>query len=181
MSVQGTYQDTYMVMKQVLSAYDGKAISLLTELAVRVHLRPDYMMTLIALMGRGEGHVSDGATYLIKRALEEGAHLDDDQMDALLANLPALSAWQAILHMCQSVRLLTLMDEHADPLAEWLAGHLDHARPFIRAWSVDGLCHIGERFPAHHARAFAALEAARADDAASVRARVRNLSPGSPA
>ncbi len=55
-----------------LAAYDGRAVTLLSEAEVRHSARPSYLAELVALSARQEAHVADGATWLLKASAEQG-------------------------------------------------------------------------------------------------------------
>lgn len=136
---------------------------------------PGYLDALIALSSESDSHVSSGATWLLKSALEQCATLSADQTAALCEALPELSGWQAQLHICQSLRLLSIGPTGAGEVAHWLEPLLAHDRPFLRAWALDALGSLAGDHPQYRARFAKALSDAAQDDAASVRARARNL------
>ncbi len=158
-----------------LRAFDGKAITLLSEAEVRHGSVPNYLNELVALSANDERHVSDGATWLLKASLDAGKRLSPAQTDTLLAGLGEITHWSAQLHVCQMLDALTVPGEQAEQVAEWLSGLLGHKRPFLRAWSMSALQSLAAQHSAFEVEARAALEAAKSDTAASVRARARNL------
>lgn len=165
-------------LRDRLAAYDGRATTLLTEAAAAFGRHPGYLDDLIALANDAEQFVSDGSTWLIKHHLEAGQTLSAAQTTALLAQAERLTGWTAMLHLCQSVRDLTIAEADADALARWLRPLLEHQRPFLRAWSLDALCAVAEQWPRFATDARDALARASDDRAASVRARARNLARG---
>ncbi|MDJ0952003.1 MAG: hypothetical protein QNJ94_24085 [Alphaproteobacteria bacterium] len=165
-------------LRERLADYDGRATTLLTEAAAAFGGRPGYLDDLIALAGDAEQFVSDGSTWLIKHHLEKGRALSAAQTSALLAQAGRITGWTAMLHLCQSVRHLIIAEADADALVRWLRPLLAHDRPFLRAWSLDALCSVGEQWPRIATEARDALARASEDRAASVRARARNLARG---
>ena len=161
-----------------LAAYDGQATTLLTEAAAEFGRQPGYLDDLIALAGDAEPVVSDGSTWLIKHHLEAGDALSAGQTTALLAQAERITGWTAMLHLCQSVRRLTIAEAEVEALVDWLRPLLSHPRPFLRAWSLDALCAVGEQWPRFAQQAWDALASASDDHAESVRARARNLARG---
>ncbi|MEM8685761.1 MAG: hypothetical protein AAGF81_00420 [Pseudomonadota bacterium] len=158
-----------------LRAYDGKAVTLLSEAHARHGGAASYLADLVALSAHDELHVSDGATWLLKASLEKGNLLSPSETDALLANLEKIVHWPAQLHVCQMLDALTVPEEAAPPLADWLSGLLKHERPFLRAWSMSALHALAAQHPAFDRQAKSALEAAETDASAAVRVRARNL------
>ncbi len=163
-----------------LSAYDGKAVTLLGEAEARHGPTPGYLAELAALSASDLPQVSDGATWLLKAALEDGAALSEDNTRTLIEGLARITHWPAQLHVCQFLGRLEVPSDGAAPVADWLSGLLNHKRPFLRAWSMSALCSLAAQHGAYDAQARAALASAERDQAASVRARARRLSAQDP-
>lgn len=160
-------------LEDALEDFDGKATSLLSEIKARFGDGPAFIDDLIRLAESASGHVSAGATWLIKNLLEDGGRLSEAQANALLGRLDGISDWQAQLHVCQSLQYLDVPAELAGACAAWLTPILRSDRPFLRGWSMDALQHLASRAPELEDSAAAALRAAETDPAASVRARAR--------
>ena len=162
-------------LRDRLAAFDRKSPSVLTEAAAAHGSDKDYFDGLVDLSADENDAVSSGATWLIKHHAEKGEALTPDQCVRLSGQLGRLTAWDAQLHICQSARHLPYPDKTADRLLAFARPLLANQRPFLRAWSLDLLCHLAERDPAIGAEAEAALAHAEKDPSASVRARARNL------
>ncbi len=162
-------------LRDALTAFDGRATTILGEAEARFAEAPGYLEALIALAGEGDARVSGGATWLIKARLEAGGRLGPGETSALLTKLALITAWDAQLHLCQIARYLTFGAGDAERFSSWLEGLLTHKRPFLRAWSLDALCRVALQHEGYRARALEALEAGAQDPAASVKARVRRL------
>ncbi|MBV0913768.1 hypothetical protein [Anianabacter salinae] len=152
-----------------LGAYDGRSPSALAELAVRFHNEPGFLDCIVDLAASEEERVSEGATWILKSALEAGGSLDAARTERLIASLDKVTAWQARLHVCQIVRRLEVPGVDEDRLRAWLLDRLGAERPFLRAWALDALCSLAGTADD------SLLEKMAEDPAASVRARVRNL------
>ncbi len=158
-----------------LQAFDGRAVSMLGEIAAEYGAEPAYCDALIALAAHDQAQVSSGATWLIKSMLEGGEALSAAQSEALWDEIPAIRYWQAQLHICQCAAYLSFSADGAVTMDRWLTPLLHHDRPFLRAWSVDALCRIAAQHVEYGHAARDAARAAAKDTAASVRARVRQL------
>ncbi|WP_298469130.1 hypothetical protein [uncultured Erythrobacter sp.] len=165
-------------LRKRLAQYDGRATTILGEIEAEFGGGTDYLRSLIDLAADPDGNTADGATWLLKAAIEAGTAIELDQVDALFAQLPQVRSWPAQLHLCQSVRYLPISTSSAAGLADWLKPLLNHERPFLRAWSLDALGRLAREHPKYDARFGIALQAAEQDTAASVRARARNLGRG---
>lgn len=162
-------------LRDHISAFDGRATTILGEAEARYRDRPDYLESLVALAGDETHAVSSGATWLIKAHLEAGGTLGRSETTGLLSSLAPITAWDVQLHLCQIAQYLTFSAKDANRFATWLESLLTHKRPFLRAWSVDALCRIALQHGRYREKAEDALEAASKDKAASVAARMRRL------
>ena len=162
-------------LRDQLAAFDRKSPSVLTEAAAIYGSDKTYFDRLADLSADEDDAVSSGATWLIKHHAENGEALAPDQCVTLADHLDRITAWDAQLHICQSARLLPYPDKVTDRLLTFARPLLAHRRPFLRAWSLDLLCHLAERNHGIGSEAETALAHAEKDPAASVRARARNL------
>ncbi len=161
-------------LRQALLAYDGKDTD--TLLKVWTESGGNDLMLLAELVS--DPRVSEGASWLLKAALEDHTDVDASLLCALADALPA-SNWVTALHICQIFAVHAPPAECADSTASELLALTEHARPFVRAWSVSAFHALAERTPNLRAQANALVERASADPAASVRARMRHLkAPG---
>ncbi len=161
-------------LRRRLADFDGKAISILGETEAEFVNTQGYLAILLELAIDAESNIASGATWLIKSALEKGAKLPARLIENLIDNLDRISAWDAQLHICQSVQYFDIAESEAENLIAWAKPLLDHDRPFLRAWSMDAHCRIGVNYP-HLVSASDIVDRGLADEAASVRARARNL------
>lgn len=166
--------DTKKLLDALLN-FDGKALSLLGEARAKYGGDPHYLDALIEFSLVSDGHVSSGATWLMKHHLEKGGTLSNAQADRFIAVHDQLVDWQAKLHFCQSLQFLALEGRAHPGLVDWLNDHLSHEKPFLRAWSLDGLVRVALAEPQYFDRAMNALKVASEDPAASVQARARGL------
>jgi len=162
-------------LRQKIGEFDGKATTLLGEAEAAFSEDEGYLDTLIALLSERQDHLASGASWLIKSAIERGDDITEDQVISLVGRLSDVEDWSAQLHLCQVLRRLTVPCQVAGDLADWLMGLLDHERPFVRAWSLDALGAVALVHMTYAQRFNAALDLAKQDEAASVRARARNL------
>ncbi|WP_298334730.1 hypothetical protein [uncultured Erythrobacter sp.] len=172
-----TWPLVHEALLEKLSEYDGKATTFLGEAEAMFSGPDDYLDALVELVGEPNGNLANGASWLIKSAIEKGMVLSEEQTEALIAQLPAMTDWAAQLHICQFMRRLDVKAKRAHDVASWLTGFLGHNRPLLRAWSLDAFGALAETHR-EFADAFnAALSRAQHDEAASVRARARHIAP----
>ena len=162
-------------LRRDLSAFEGRNLTVLGEIAVRYQGCTDYLDGLVTLADDADGKVSSGSTWLLKAHLEAGGDLTRKQSGRLISCFANVDDWTSTLHLCQSVRYLVPNSQEAEHIVRSLRPLLAHDRPFLRAWSLDALCHVSSLHSAFADMAKDALDAAARDPAASVRARARNL------
>ncbi len=176
MATGGTdLETTISDLRRDLLAFDGRNLTALGEIAARHEGNLGYLDGLVALADGTNGQVSDGATWLVKAYLEAGGELTKPQCGMLISKLETVENWVSKLHLCQVVRYLSPNVQEAEEIVRWLLPLLSHDRPFLRAWSLDALCHVSALNSAYANRAVEALNSAIRDPAASVRARAKNL------
>lgn len=98
--------------------------------------------------------------------------LPPHEVERLASRLNDVKTWQTQLHICQSIRYITVPKKSEQSIENWLKKILEARRPFLRAWSVDAYC---RSFGGSPQKTKLLLERMEKDEAASVRARVRNL------
>ena len=158
---------------EILCDWDGKSVDFINEVRSRFENQHNYIDDLLLLCQHSETEVA--ASWLLKAAFEDGLEFEPEQSDRLIATGIGFVHWEAQLHLCQSLRYLSITDESAESLRDWLSEMLRHKRPFLRAWSLDGVVHLAKQSVAFEKPARVALANAELDPAASVRARARNL------
>ncbi|WP_377192932.1 hypothetical protein [Ruegeria meonggei] len=158
-------------LRNELTGYDGRDPSVLSEIAARHEDQPWFLSSLADLVPDEEAVVSEGATWIIKAMVEKGHDFLPQDVERLVVGLDEVTAWQAQLHICQSLVHMSVPQKVEPILKQWLNSLLDAPRPFVRAWAVDAMCRLCDK----HSDRWTLLELMSEDKAASVRSRVRNL------
>ncbi len=158
-----------------LQDYDGRSVAILGEVSHRHRAIPHYHDALFEVIEHGQPVDQDAATWLLKDSIEKDRDFDTEVSKRLAGSTHLLRNWAAKLHVCQLIRYLTFESEQARALAVWVQPLLGHKRPFVRAWALDAIVHLASFDRGLLETARKALEGAGGDDAASVRARARNL------
>ncbi|WP_371224356.1 hypothetical protein [Roseovarius sp. 2305UL8-3] len=162
-------------LETYLREFDGVAVSALSEARVAFRDAEGYLDEVIALCGHEEQLLSQGATWILKAELEDGAKLSPQQVSRVMAVLQKVTAWQAALHLCQCLDRLDLDPNQAQATIAWASSYSGHPRPFLRAWSLHVQVMLGCRVKTAWPHVRTVLEEAEHDTAASVRARARKL------
>jgi hypothetical protein len=164
------------LLKDRLEDAAGTSVTLLSEARSAFRGDPEFLNTLTACCLDPDPAVSAGATWILKAELEDGTRLPPPLAVQLVRGLDRLTAWQAMLHICQCTDYLDLARPEARSLCLWAEPLTGHKRPFVRAWALHARVTMGLRHAALMPLAEAALAQAADDPAASVRARARKLS-----
>lgn len=130
---------------------------------------------LLELAASGDTRLQIGATWAVRKLLELGALLSSGALERFTDTAAAQTAWEAQLHIAQSLQFLDKAALDRGRLAKTLRPWCDAKRPFLRAWAIDAICRLAQQDPSLKETAMELLATGEHDPAASVRARVRNL------
>jgi hypothetical protein len=159
----------------VLLAWDGRDTRPLRDLADGLPATPGHAGELITLASRSEPGLPEGATWVLKRWLEQGHSFDRRLSGRLAALLDRELPWAAALHVLQSLPRIDLTPKRWRDLEPALEAHRRSPRAIVRAWAFNGLALLAGREPRLRRRVRALLDAALVDEAPSVKARIRNV------
>ena len=158
-----------------LLEFDGAAVSVLSEARADCRGHDRFFEDLIALSADPCGSVADGATWILKAELEDGAELTPQLAEVLVSALDRLTSWQSVLHVFQIIDKVRLNEAQAGRVIQRAKSFTVDKRPFLRAWSMHAIVVLGRAFVQYQHEAETALKQGEADKAASVRARARQL------
>lgn len=158
-----------------LEDFDGVAVSVLSEARAACRDAPDFISDLIRLCLDPRPNISVGATWILKAEADDGTDFPSAEIQPIIEGVDRIEHWQAKLHLCQSVERFDVTEDQAARLFRWAETLKNHSRPFVRAWSLHARVVLGARYDRLKKASLSALYAAENDEAASVRARARNL------
>ncbi|MEM7032785.1 MAG: hypothetical protein AAF629_24765 [Chloroflexota bacterium] len=164
-----------MNLADALNDFDGKHTDTLEALAQ--HLTPDdaVIEQLCQLTDDGEVKIQTATTWLLKRFQELGAVFSEGQAVKLTRLLGRVNHWEARLHLLQMLPKLTISANQTDLLHQNLKTFLSDDNKMVRAWSYNGLAVLADQHVEFQPEVSAILTAVSPDEAASVRARIRNI------
>lgn len=162
-------------LEEAIARFDGVATAPLIEARAAFRDRPGFLDDLASLSLDPRATIADGASWILKAEIDEGATLPPEATDRLARSLDQLASWQAQLHLCQMADALALDAAQAGLFTAWARPLADHPRPLLRAWALHVTIVLGLRIGTHRKTLDDALDAADADPAGSVRARARKL------
>ena len=162
-----------MSLEQAIRAWDGKSADAIESLSLRYRDETGFAAMVVELSADPE--LETGATWLLKRYLESGGRLSAPETAALFALAPGMQSWEAKLHLLQGLLYLRIEVADRDRLEAFLRSCLEDDNKFVRAWAYNGFYELARQYPNYRAETEELFEMAMRDEAASVRARVRNV------
>jgi hypothetical protein len=160
-----------------IAAFDGKHTDVLESLATRLSPDQALIRDLCEIARHDDAKMRVAATWLLKRFQTNGVPFSRDQTADVLALLHDETDWEAKLHLLQMMPDFVLPADEKDTLLRVLKdkGYLGNSNKLIRAWSYNGLAHLAAQHPAFRDDVAGVLATGQNDEAASVRARIRNI------
>jgi hypothetical protein len=162
-----------MQITQKITLWDGKSAAYLQELFDTHHSEPDFADQLIALSQTKAAEIA--ATWLLLAWLQAGQPFTPPQMAKICGALGQLQHWQARLHMLQSMPFMVITEAERDNVAHFLRMSLSDQNKFVRAWAYHGFYELSRQHPIYTSETQQYFALAIRDEAASVKARIRNI------
>lgn len=158
---------------QIIAQWDRRSTQPLQEIYREQGSEPEFLSQLIALLPSAE--CQSGASWLIKHALENGQSFSQAQTAELIRHVDDLEHWTAILHVLQCASHWLIPSRSRKRWETFVSAQLRHSKPFVRAWAYDSFCHLARQYPEYRTRCRDLLQNVSDQEAASVKARIRNL------
>ncbi|GAA3932837.1 hypothetical protein [Litoribacillus peritrichatus] len=154
--------------------WNGKSSEDIESLYTALVDQPDFEDRLVSALA-GDEEIHRGASWLLKHHLEHRHALTDAQVSEVLDQLPLLKNWEAKLHILQCLTYIAVPLEHRNTVEEFVRSCLTEINKFVRAWAYNAMFELACQFPDLQPEVEVMFEAASEDEAASVKARVRNI------
>lgn len=158
-----------------LQTFDGKQTATLEQLNRTLPRDETSLAQLFALAKHNDTKLSVGATWILKRWFEDGEIEFANVVSRLIHILKNTNHWEVRLHILQMLDSSTITGTYASVLKKVLSKMVVGDNKFIRAWSVSVLATIADQNATLRDNFISTLQTAELDDAASVRARVRQV------
>lgn len=162
-----------MTLKTDIKAWDGKSAIVMGRVYDRHVERPSFLAEVVSVIS--DESLQDGATWLLKHHLERESPLDAAQAKEVFQTLPKISNWGAKLHILQSLRWMPIPTRYKKKLEAFLRACLQAENKFVRAWAYSGFYELAKQHPEYRLEAQRLCEQAVNSEAASVKARIRNI------
>jgi len=167
-----------MTLRADLELYDGKRTDILERIAAAHPVTAPLARQLIKLASNDETRLQSGATWLILHHARAGYAYTPAATRDLLARISADLHCEATLNLLQTLPHLAIGDAPLPALRQSLKRLIKHDNKFVRAWAYNGFAVLARQHPALAGEAERMLLQGEQDEAASVRARIRNARKG---
>ena len=162
-----------MTLSEEIGSWDGKSAAMLQSTYERHCAEEGFVATIL-------GHIVDvelqrAATWLLKKYLETGNSVTASACRTIFGALSVQEHWESKLHMLQCLPYLEIPEDESAGLERFLEACLESDNKFVRAWAYNGFSELSLRFPRYRERVDGMLARAVVSEAASVRARIRNI------
>ncbi|MEM7538803.1 MAG: hypothetical protein AAF639_41975 [Chloroflexota bacterium] len=160
-----------------LATFDGKHTDTLADIASRLSPEPFVIDDLCEIAKGDDAKLQSASTWMLKHFQENGVVFSTEQTDALLGLFEYAMHWEAKLHLLQMMPMWVIPAARQDALYAVLTGYLDDrkGKKFVRAWAYNGLAVLADQYPEWRVDVMALLARGREEEAASVKARIRNM------
>ncbi len=156
-----------------IGSWDGKSTAALQSTYERHRAEEDFVAKILA-------HVADvesqrAATWLLKKHVEAGNSLTAADCRTVFSVLSDQDHWESKLHVLQCLSYLDIREDDCVGLENFLDTCIKSEKKFVRAWAYNGFNELAIRFPRYREAVDGMLARAGESEAASVRARIRNI------
>ncbi|WP_420627871.1 hypothetical protein [Candidatus Leptofilum sp.] len=160
-----------MTLEQQIAAWDGKTAAPLEEIYQSQAATPDFIPVLLLLIATES--TQSGATWLLKYHTDAGNLLPPEILEQIYAQLPSQTQWDAKLHLLQCFPKWPMPETALSSIHPFLHSCLKAQSKFVRAWVYSGFYTLAHQHPQFQAEAQALLAQAHLEEAASIKARIR--------
>jgi hypothetical protein len=158
-----------------LQHFDGKHIDSLFRIAAALPCDPSTIDELISLAERSDPPMQIGATWILKRFQSQNAVFSPVQVTKLIEQLCGSGPWESRLHLLQMLPKLDIPSSGTEMLFQFLVRSVGENNKFVRAWAYTALHKLATQHPDYVSEVVPLLANGQEDEAASVRARLRQL------
>ena len=158
-----------------LQHFDGKHIDSLFRIAATLPCDPSTIDELISLTERSDPPMQIGATWILKRFQSQDVSFSSAQVTKLIEQLCGSGPWESRLHLLQMLPKLDIPAPCTEMLFQFLVRIVSESNKFVRAWAYTALHSLATQHPDYISKVMPLLENGLQDEAASVRARLRQL------
>ena len=160
-------------VKNVLAHWDNKITSDLEALYSLHSESIEFFEELLSIIQ--DQSVTSGISWLIKKYLEDDGEVTSVIEEGLLSSLNSEWEWSAKLHVLQCLPYLTISAPFEKQTVVFIRECLKEKNKFVKAWAYNGMAVIALQYPGYLDETKRLLGQAMDREAASVKARIRNI------
>lgn len=162
-----------MSLEDDIKQWDGKSKSDISDVYLRYAAADGFLNELLKIAI--DPNCSEGATWLIKHALEQKVELNDDQINSFCELIEGALPWQSILHILQILPSIIVPKEHKHQMMAFVRDNTEHENKFVRAWAYNGLYELANTYPEYRDGLSIVFDAAEETEPGAINARIRNV------
>ncbi|MCY3883689.1 MAG: hypothetical protein OXG24_02110 [Gammaproteobacteria bacterium] len=160
-------------LSEEIYSCDEKSAVALQSVYKRHCSKEDFVSTILTHVTPAESQRA--ATWLLKKHLETGNSLSAAQCRIVIRALIDQDHWESKLHLLQCLPYLDIHKDDCVGLESFLIASVRSENKFIRAWAYNGFNELALSFPRYRKKVDGMLAHGIESEAASVRARIRNI------
>jgi hypothetical protein len=162
-----------MSIKLEIEQWDGKSANDISDIYDRHCHSPSFTSKIITLIGNAS--FQKGATWLLKRHLENENQIIESEVTAIYQQLRVAEDWESKLHMLECFPFMPIYKPEKKKVEAFLRNCLVDSNKFVRAWAYNGFYELAVQYPEHEKETKQFFEMAMQDEASSVKSRIRNI------
>ncbi|MEP2946140.1 MAG: hypothetical protein ABJN11_17245 [Lentilitoribacter sp.] len=162
-----------MSLEDDIKQWDGKSKHDISDIYAKYSAADGFLNELLKIAT--DPNCSEGATWLIKHALEQKVELDDDQINSFCELIEGVLPWQSILHILQILPFITVPKDHKHKMMAFIRDNTEHENKFVRAWAYNGLYELANTYPEYRDGLSIVFDTAEETEPAAIKARIRNV------
>jgi len=165
-----------MSLKKVLADWDGKSANDIKAIFTAYHSMKGFQANLIVLINQSNDlALQKAASWLLKYQLESGTSISTANVKKVYGALPSLTGWESQLHILQCIPYMPIAAAEKKAVELFLRQCLSHDNKFVRAWAYNGFFELACQYDAYREETEHFFSLALKDEAASVKARIRQI------
>lgn len=164
-----------MELIKALQDFDGKRTGVLEQLDASLPRDDSSATQLLEIAKHPNTNLQVAATWILKRWSEDGDPHIEDAAASLVELLKNAVHWEVRLHLLQMLSRTRIPSTSLSILKKELQCLMADKNKLVRAWSIGVYVAAADQNDALRAGAIAILEKTDLDEAASVRARIRQI------
>ncbi|MGB0911380.1 MAG: hypothetical protein ACPGYT_13540 [Nitrospirales bacterium] len=162
-----------MNLKREIAAWDGRSGSDIRNMYDRYSHTSSFVSDLLRFTK--EDSLQKGATWLLKQHFEKMECLEPSEVKAFCLLIPHLKGWETKLHVLQCIPYMSIPKTQKKKVETFLRKCLVDDAKFVRAWAYNGFYELAVQYPQYQGETKGLFEVAMRNEAASVKARIRNI------